>query len=54
MEDKKDKSNELLSSFNRMMSVGRIIQEEVDLSYTEPQSITELKKKEKEKLEKSD
>ena len=52
VEDKKDRSNELISSFNTIMSVGRIIQEEVDISYTEPKRITELKKEEKEKLEK--
>ena len=52
LEDKKDRSNELISSFNTIMSVGRIIQEEVDISYTEPQRIKELKIEEKEKLEK--
>jgi hypothetical protein len=52
-EEKKIRSNELFSSFNTIMSVGRIIQEEVDTSYTEPQSIKELKIKEKENLEKS-
>jgi len=50
LEDKKDKNNELIFSFNTIMSVGRVIQEEVDISYTEPKRITELKKEEKEKL----
>lgn len=48
--DKEDKKNELISSFNKIMSVGRVIQEEVDISYTEPKSITEFREKEIEKL----
>ena len=52
LENKKDASNELRSSFDTIMSVGRIIQEEVDNSYTEPKRIKELKEEEKEKLEK--
>ncbi|MBK7227672.1 MAG: hypothetical protein IPH97_02085 [Ignavibacteriales bacterium] len=50
--EKKKRSAELIEKFNNIMSVGRIIQEEVDISYTEPKRITELKKEEKEKLEK--
>jgi hypothetical protein len=52
-EEKMEKSGELISSFNKIMSVGRIIQEEVDNSYTEPEKITALKKDERNKLEKS-
>ena len=47
---KKEKSNELVSSFNKIISVGRIIQEEVDISYTEPESISKLKEEENKKL----
>ena len=53
-EEKKKRNDELIEKFNKILSIGRILQEEVDISYTEPKSITELKKEEKEKLEKSD
>lgn len=47
---KRERSDELVSSFSKIMSVGRIIQEEVDISYTEPELISKLKEEENKKL----
>lgn len=52
-EEKQKRSDELIETFNKIMSIGRIIQEEVDISYTEPEKIKEIRKNEKDKLEKS-
>lgn len=48
--EKKKRSDELVTTFNRIMNVGKIIQEEVDISYTEPEPITKLKEEENKKL----
>ncbi len=51
--EKKERSRELVDSFNKIISVGRIIQEEVDNSYTEPDTIKEIRKNEKDKIDES-
>lgn len=53
-EEKKERSRELLVSLSKIISVGRIIQEEVDNSYTEPDTIKEIRKTEEDKIDKSD
>lgn len=47
---KETKSKDLLADFEKIVSVGKIIQEEVDNSFTEPDPITELKNKERSTL----
>jgi hypothetical protein len=39
-----------MEKFNKILSVGKIIQEEVDISYTEPEPISKLKKEENKEL----
>jgi len=48
--EKKKRSDELMEKFNKILSVGKIIQEEVDISYTEPEPISKLKKEENKEL----
>ena len=48
--EKKKASDELVEKFNKIMIVGKIIQEEVDISYTEPEPISKLKEEENKKL----
>ncbi len=48
--EKKKRSDELIEKFNKIMAVGKIIQEEVDISYTEPEPISKIKEEEENKL----
>lgn len=48
--EKKKRNAELIEKFNKIMSIGKIIQEEVDISYIEPMPIKELRKKEQSKF----
>jgi hypothetical protein len=48
--EKKKKSDVLIEKFNNILAVGKIIQEEVDASYTEPKPISNFKIEENKKL----